>query len=413
MTEELKKIDRSAIEDLVKIREEEDVLKERLAKMEASRANVSSVVYERVNADYRTRLETLERNARPLRDVARREYAKLKNLDEQYRKSMQDVSLEKEEIEFRQQLGEFTEDDFRSRIAEFDSRLAEHQGRIDSASQMKADFLRAFASIADLEAAPAAVATPRVSQSGAAPAAATPPVATPAASSPGGAHSAPPASTGAAASAPNSAAPSAQPVTTPMNLPPQPERAAPAATPPPAPPQAQAAPAPARSTPEPAPAAPAPSAAAAAVLGAGVPEKMAAAGVHDDATVVGPQSAMEIPQIAAVPPPNVSPKTTERGGATVVFSMPKLVAILNGAPAEEYVLSAKTSIGRTSKNDIQVLEDSVSRSHCEVVLATDGYKVVDLGSHNGISVNGEKVRERILADGDILQIGTRQFLFRA
>jgi pSer/pThr/pTyr-binding forkhead associated (FHA) protein len=145
----------------------------------------------------------------------------------------------------------------------------------------------------------------------------------------------------------------------------------------------------------------------------GVSEKMASAGVHEDATVVASPSAQNLPPVTAIPPPSVSPKTTEGGGSTVIFSMPKLVAIQNGAPAEEYVLNAKTSIGRTSKNDIQVLEDSVSRSHCEVILAADGYKVMDLGSHNGISVNGEKVTERLLADGDILQIGTRQFLFRA
>lgn len=377
LPEELKKIDRSAIDDLVKIKQEEDVLKERLAKMEASKQSVSPVVYERVKNDYGTRLETLERNAQPLREVARREYAKLRALDEQYRKTLQDVTLEKEEIEFRQQLGEFSEEDFRSRVAEFDVRLREHQSRLDASTEMKTEFLRAFPSAADLERA-------------------APP---------------PPAAPPKPAVAPAPAAPTPSPVTTQPQAQPQPSPApSPAATPAQTAQPAPAAPAVQTAPPAPAPAPPAP--APVQATPPGVSQAAAAAGVHEDATVVASPSAAAAPVAPLPPQGGVSTKTTEGGGSTVIFSMPKLVALMNGAPAEEYVLSPKTTIGRTSKNDIQVLEDSVSRQHCEVILATDGYKIVDLGSHNGLSVNGQKVTERLLSDGDVIQIGTRQFVFR-
>ena len=63
-------------------------------------------------------------------------------------------------------------------------------------------------------------------------------------------------------------------------------------------------------------------------------------------------------------------------------------------------------IGRSSDLDMVLVEDMVSRKHAKIV--TDG-KVVsiqDLGSTNGTFVNGEKVRNVQLKDGDRILVGT-------
>ena len=63
-------------------------------------------------------------------------------------------------------------------------------------------------------------------------------------------------------------------------------------------------------------------------------------------------------------------------------------------------------IGRSSDLDMVLVEDMVSRKHAKIV--TDG-KVVsiqDLGSTNGTFVNGEKVRNMQLKDGDRILVGT-------
>jgi pSer/pThr/pTyr-binding forkhead associated (FHA) protein len=63
-------------------------------------------------------------------------------------------------------------------------------------------------------------------------------------------------------------------------------------------------------------------------------------------------------------------------------------------------------IGRSSDLDMVLVEDMVSRKHAKIV--TDG-KVVsiqDLGSTNGTFVNGEKIRNVQLKDGDRILVGT-------
>ncbi len=64
MRPELSEIDLSTIGELARIRKEESVLEERLAKMEARSADVSPVVYARVKGDYEARRGELAR-ARP------------------------------------------------------------------------------------------------------------------------------------------------------------------------------------------------------------------------------------------------------------------------------------------------------------------------------------------------------------
>ena len=61
----------------------------------------------------------------------------------------------------------------------------------------------------------------------------------------------------------------------------------------------------------------------------------------------------------------------------------------------------QTTIGRADDNDIQLDAAFVSRKHA--VLKTDGEttRVIDWGSRNGVYVNSERVKEHLLANGDI------------
>ena len=53
----------------------------------------------------------------------------------------------------------------------------------------------------------------------------------------------------------------------------------------------------------------------------------------------------------------------------------------------------------------------VSRQHCRFEKTDDGFRVVDLDSYNGTSVNGVPVKERVLASGDRISLGGASFLF--
>jgi diguanylate cyclase (GGDEF)-like protein len=68
-------------------------------------------------------------------------------------------------------------------------------------------------------------------------------------------------------------------------------------------------------------------------------------------------------------------------------------------------------IGRSSKCDVQVDQESVSRNHARISRLGDSYTIRDLGSTNGTYVNDELVDEIMLRDGDQLKIGRTIFKF--
>lgn len=71
------------------------------------------------------------------------------------------------------------------------------------------------------------------------------------------------------------------------------------------------------------------------------------------------------------------------------------------------------TIGRLTES-VLVLEDpNVSRQHAEIRPTGNGFVLADLGSTNGSKVNGVKVSERVLQDGDELTFGGTSFRFEA
>jgi uncharacterized RDD family membrane protein YckC len=70
------------------------------------------------------------------------------------------------------------------------------------------------------------------------------------------------------------------------------------------------------------------------------------------------------------------------------------------------------SIGRDPSNDLVLPDAMVSRRHALVEYRGDGYTLRDCNSSNGSLVNGERVVERALKDGDVVAIGTARLLFR-
>ena len=160
MREELSRIDLSPIADLVRIKKEEQLLSERLKSMEIRAEKVSSSVYERVRKDYETRRAALEEESRPLKEQARREYRRLQALRREVEQAVEAASFDKEEVEFRRELGEFPDGLYKERLGTCDKHLADERQDLEAVLQMKATFLDAFRSEEDLETPDSASAGP-------------------------------------------------------------------------------------------------------------------------------------------------------------------------------------------------------------------------------------------------------------
>ena len=344
MRTDLTQIDLSPIGELVRIRKEETVLEERLAKMEAKNSGVSPVVYARVRSDYEARRNELARGSQPLKERALREYQRLKVLRAEVESAVQQVSLEKEELEFRRDLGEFPDDEFTKRIADCDKRLAEERQQLEGVLQMRNTFLAAFRSEEELE-----------------------------------------------AGSPQPGAPAPAIPRPPQPAPPQPAPAQPA------PPQ----PAPLQPPPPP----PAPRAAPSAPPASPVAYAPAGDGLTPDGTVITamrpPVGGARIPSSHEIPAEDI-PVAPPSHSATAVLPRARLTLLEGEKPVKEFLLKPGVSvIGRLAQSDIQLPSPDVSRRHAQVTAGPDGCFVADLGFDVVEHRRGARVH-RVVAAGQAI-----------
>jgi ABC-type multidrug transport system ATPase subunit/ABC-type multidrug transport system permease subunit len=80
-------------------------------------------------------------------------------------------------------------------------------------------------------------------------------------------------------------------------------------------------------------------------------------------------------------------------------------------PTSRMPLPAKAMrIGRVPDNDVVLSDLNVSRHHAELRKSPTGqYEIVDLGSHNGTFVNGQRVTRQVLTEQDLVSIGSSTF----
>jgi FhaA, N-terminal domain/FHA domain len=90
-----------------------------------------------------------------------------------------------------------------------------------------------------------------------------------------------------------------------------------------------------------------------------------------------------------------------------------LVLVQGGQPIRTWPLAApQLTIGRAEQSDIPLSDPGVSRNHARVVREGDDFIVEDLRSTNGTEVNGQPIRRRRLANGDLLKLASSTLQFR-
>jgi len=78
-----------------------------------------------------------------------------------------------------------------------------------------------------------------------------------------------------------------------------------------------------------------------------------------------------------------------------------------------YVLDGPTaSLGRSKDCDCVLDDPNISRKHAELRRSSSGdWQIADLGSTNGVKVNGRRVGTTRLKSGDQVTLGTTTFRF--
>lgn len=91
--------------------------------------------------------------------------------------------------------------------------------------------------------------------------------------------------------------------------------------------------------------------------------------------------------------------------------MPGVLTVRDEGPSRRYVFEQQAVVGRDLDCDIPLTSRSVSRRHALVEKTPDGWVVRDLGSANGTSVGGARVREAPLVTGAAVRFGEVDAVF--
>ena len=86
-------------------------------------------------------------------------------------------------------------------------------------------------------------------------------------------------------------------------------------------------------------------------------------------------------------------------------------ALLVGDGRRSRLSGSRVVIGRSRDCDVVISDPNVSRRHAEVRRDENGWHLVDLGSTNGVKVNGRRVDQMALGPGDRVTIGLTDLTF--
>ncbi|HLL05564.1 MAG TPA: FHA domain-containing protein [Myxococcaceae bacterium] len=95
------------------------------------------------------------------------------------------------------------------------------------------------------------------------------------------------------------------------------------------------------------------------------------------------------------------------GEGLVASRAPTLTCLTGPDAGRTFVLAeAKTELGRGENVDLRIRDRAVSRNHARIIRDGSRFAIRDLGSPNGVFVNGHRVkRSTRLFDGDVLELG--------
>ena len=329
--------DASVLDALLDLGARQHKLEEFRQRAEERRSAVTTAVYERVVKDYQSRLAVLRAEAAPLKRRVRAEYQKLQGVINGLRTRLDAANLDKEELEFRREVGEIDQAEFDAKAEGPSGIVAETETELAELDAQATRFVEALGPDDD------------------------------------------------AADIPDIQAPEREPEVEPATSAPAPALAAPADYPGDSNPTMMAG-------------------GATILVSDHVSVPAEDAGALGATEYLSPDAVMEAAEAA---------QSTTDPGHTI--SLPDAMLVLEeDGTTMEFPLSLLSYIGRSEGNQVQLARAGVSRRHAMIAIASDGrYTIQDLQSQNGTFVNGERITETTLADGDRIAVGDVEVTFRS
>jgi hypothetical protein len=123
---------------------------------------------------------------------------------------------------------------------------------------------------------------------------------------------------------------------------------------------------------------------------------------------------------------SAEPIEGEAAGATMIYKprtqpteavsleelrVDRTVGVLTWAGRRRILDKNRAVLGRSRDVDVQIEDPNVSRRHAEVVQQGSAWWVIDLGSTNGVEVNGSRVQRARLDEGTSFVIGETTVTF--
>jgi hypothetical protein len=121
-----------------------------------------------------------------------------------------------------------------------------------------------------------------------------------------------------------------------------------------------------------------------------------------------PKSPSKSARVSVQPAPNT--EFMETVAESALSGQTERVLVPINHDGDVIVLDRPTmTIGRTRANDVRIKSKAISRHHATLVIGPDSITVEDAGSTNGCMVNGQKITQSQMRDGDCLELGDLQY----
>lgn len=93
--------------------------------------------------------------------------------------------------------------------------------------------------------------------------------------------------------------------------------------------------------------------------------------------------------------------------------MATVTVVFGGEKVSEHPVGKSAVIGRGANCDIPIDNLAVSRAHCQIINRGNTFVLQDMNSASGTYVNGRRIEEHYLNDGDEILIGKHTLVFDA